>query len=638
MFKKPILVIISALAFLSLSPGLSPAQVPTGGEELAAWENLVAPLAQLRALEVQALSRIRNSEWSEAENALNAVEESRVNLGQKNLTLFAQALCREAVESGTKKKQGEKAMKILAWAERMAPGLPDVDYTRALLLVKGKVFRPTQAIESLIDGIKKTIKETSGSAFLTLNLLTRVLIALALVFLLFGLILISRNLKCLNHDFSHLFPYGTAPAVTWALTILIFLAPLIFRIPLLLTLGIWIAIGICYARPSERWVGGLALIFLAGLPFALTSLSTLLVNLNEPGLRGIIQMEEREWGRRDVEQLEKWVADHPSDPEAAFALGSVLKKLGDCTRALSLFQVAEGKKQLAAAVANNRGNIYYALGEKDRVIPQYQQAIGLNPNQASAHYNLSQRFFAEARLSEGQKELSRAKELDPAMVEWFSRVGNPRIANSYLADESIPRSLIQSRLGVRSEKQAELEELLQTRLFGGWVPHKVLVFYAVLGILALVFVFVLSRLGRSLACPRCGMIACRRCHRFAQVEGLCSQCYFVFVRKGGIDPQERVIKEFEIQRYNQRKKWLARFLSLPLLGCGHFIRGKCGRGLLLNLIFWLLVLKLVLPREIFPGPFSLALGAEWAGMVGSIAGLVIIYLIGLASLISGEEE
>ena len=638
MLKKPIFILISALVYLSFGPGLSSAQVPTGGEELAAWEALVAPLAQLRALELQALKQVRNAEWTEAENAINAVEESRVNLAQENLTLFAQALCREALDSGIKKQQGEKAMKILAWAERMAPGLPDVDYSRALLMVKGKVFRPTQAVEFLINGINKTIDRVSNSAFLILNLLARVLIACTLAFFLFGLILVLRNLKCLNHDFSHIFPYGTAPIVTWFLTILIFLAPLIFRVPLLLTLGIWIGIGICYARPSERWVGGLALVFLAGLPFALTSLSTLLVNLNETGTRGIIQVDEREWGRRDLEQLEKWVADHPSDPEAAFALGSALKKLGDYSRALSLYQVAEGKKQLAAAVANNRGNIYYALGEKDRVIPQYQQAISLNPSQGSAHYNLSQRFYAEARLTEGQKELSRAKELDPALVDWFSRVGNPRIANSYLADEKIPASLFQSRFWSAGEKQGDLEKELRALLYRGWDPRKVLVFYAILGVLTIGAVLILSRLGRSLACPRCGTIACKHCHRFAQVEGLCSQCYFMFVRKGGIDPQERVIKEFEIQRFGMRRKWLTRIVSLPLLGVGHFIRGKSVRGLVLNLIFWLLLSKLALPGGIFPEPFTFSFGSEWAGMAGSIAGLVILYLIGFATLISGEED
>ncbi|MDD5224655.1 MAG: tetratricopeptide repeat protein [bacterium] len=632
------MTIILALACLGLGSGYSSAQPPLQGEELAAWETMVAPLAQLRDLEIQALKQVRSAEWSEAETALNAVDGSRANLGQENLTLFAQALCREAIGLGIQKRQGDKAMKILAWAERMAPGLPDVDYSKALLMVKGKAFRPTQAAEFLIDGITKTVKRVSDSAFLILNLLARVLIAFTLAFFLFGLILVLRNLKCLNHDFSHIFPYGTAPIVTWALTILIFLAPLIFRIPLLLTMGIWIAIGICYARPSERWVGGLALVFLAGLPFALTTLNTLLVNLNETGTRKIIQIEEREWGRLDLEQMEKWVAGHPSDSEAAFVLGSTLKKLGDYSRALSLYQVAEGKKQLAAAVANNRGNIYYALGEKDRVIPQYQQAIALNPNQGSAHYNLSQRLYSEARLTEGNKELSRAKELEPAMVDWFSRVGNPQVANSYLADEKIPPSLLQSRFWTPGQKQGDLEKELQALLYGGWDPRKVLIFYAILSVFTIVAALVLYRLGRSLACPRCGLIACKQCHRFAQVEGLCSQCYFMFVRKGGIDPQERVIKEFEIQRFSLRRKWLTRIFSLPLLGIGHFIRGKSGRGLALNVIFWLLLSKLVLPGGIFPEPFTLSYGSEWAGTAGAIAGLVILYLIGFASLISGEED
>jgi hypothetical protein len=223
-------------------------------------------------------------------------------------------------------------------------------------------------------------------------------------------------------------------------------------------------------------------------------------------------------------------------------------------------------------------------------------------------------------------------------VDWFSRVGNPRVANSYLADEKIPRSLLQSRFWTPGEKQGDLEKEFQGLLYGGWVPRQVLIFYAILGIFTILAALVLFRFGRSLACPRCGMIACKQCHRFAQVEGLCSQCYFMFVRKGGIDPQERVIKEFEIQRVGLRRKWLTRIFSLPLLGIGHFMRGKSGRGLVLNVIFWLLISKLILPGGIFPEPFALSFGSEWAGTAGAIAGLVILYLIGFASLISGEED
>ena len=79
-------------------------------------------------------------------------------------------------------------------------------------------------------------------------------------------------------------------------------------------------------------------------------------------------------------------------------------------------------------------------------------------------------------------------------------------------------------------------------------------------------------------------------------------------------------------------------LSLPCLGAGHFLRGRPGRGLIFNFFFWLLILKILLPRGIFPGAFSLSFGVEIVGVIGASFGLLALYLIGMLNMTSMEEE
>lgn len=594
-------------------------------------------IRSLKQLERNALREIRNSDWQQAQSSLAAVDDARINLGQKNLTTFAQALAREALDH-SKRRGGEEVWEILDWAERVAPVLPDVDFARARLSILGGGLQPGRAIVSLLSGMKKSNGGISNTVLLLLNVLSRILVSLIMALALFGAVLALRKLKCLNHDFSHLFPFGTSGAVTWALTVLVFLLPVVFRVPLFLTLGFWIGLGIMYARPLERGIALAGMVILAAVPFSLGPMSSFLIHTQGGGTQEIISVQEREWGVPEIERLARWVRDNPNDREAAFVMGSLWKKVGEYPRALVLLRQAEEVKELKAAVLNNRGNIYYGMGKKDEVIPQYQQAIKLNPQLASAHFNVSQVLFSDARLTEGQQERARAKELDPNLVNWFARVGNPNIVNRFLADEEIPGDILKNRFFTSVGRENLIENWFRSRFFWGLPPAKVLILFLVIAVLAIIITIILSRLGRSLVCPRCGKIACRRCHRFAQAEGLCSQCYFIYVRKGGIDPQERVIKEFEIQRHNQRRRWLSILVSLPLIGTGHFLHGRPALGLILSFFYWFFLSKILFPHGVFPGTYSLSFGVDWIGIAGAVLGMLILYLVGMLSVISLEEE
>lgn len=610
------------------TPGRDGSVVPAEAKE---------KIQYLKRLERNALLEVRGANWEQAQKALSAVDEARMNLGQRNLTVFAQALSREAFDFRKRGGQ-EEVWELLDWAERMAPRLPDVEFARARLAVQRGSLQPGRAIGSLAAGMKKLAGEISRSILLGLNSVTRILVSLLFALTLFGIILSLRKLKCLTHDFSHVFPDGTSHAVIWSLTLLVFLLPVILQVPLILTLGFWIGLGICYARPLERGLALSALALLAASSFFLGPMSSFLAHLQGGGTREMVAVQEREWGETEVDRLARWMRDHPGDSEAAFVLSALWKKLGEYPRALELLTKAAESPSLKAAVLNNRGNVLYAMGRKDEVIPQYRQAMKVNPNLATAHFNVSQLLFSDAHLTEGQQERARAKELDPMLVDRFTRMGNSSVVNRFLADEELPPGMLKNRFFTPTGRKGLIEGWLRSRLFWGWPSPKVLVYFFLVAALAVTATIVLARIGRSLVCPRCGKIACRRCHRFSQAEGLCSQCYFIYVRKGGIDPQERVIKEFEIQRYTQRRRWVSILLSLPLMGAGHFFHGRPIRGLLLNFFFWFFLSVILLPRGLFPGAYSLSFGMEWIGIVVAILGLVVVYILGMLSVVSLEEE
>jgi tetratricopeptide (TPR) repeat protein len=89
---------------------------------------------------------------------------------------------------------------------------------------------------------------------------------------------------------------------------------------------------------------------------------------------------------------------------AYFAKGDNDRAIADYNRAIEL-------KPDHASAYNNRGRTYYAKGDNDRAIADYNRAIELKPDAAEAYYNRGIAYFAKGDKDQAIADYNRAIEL-----------------------------------------------------------------------------------------------------------------------------------------------------------------------------------------------------------------------------------
>ncbi|MEP6756067.1 MAG: tetratricopeptide repeat protein, partial [Chthonomonadales bacterium] len=105
--------------------------------------------------------------------------------------------------------------------------------------------------------------------------------------------------------------------------------------------------------------------------------------------------------RRDVEKLLK---ETPNDPMARFQMGAVLRQMGQFQEALNwltpLVDQHSGNRELLL----NIGLCQLQLGKNEECEETFKQMCGVNPADATAHYNLMQVYLRQKKVSVARRE------------------------------------------------------------------------------------------------------------------------------------------------------------------------------------------------------------------------------------------
>ena len=136
----------------------------------------------------------------------------------------------------------------------------------------------------------------------------------------------------------------------------------------------------------------------------------------------------------------------------------------------------------------NRGNAYNAKGEHDRAIQDYDQAIRLNPNLASAFSNRAKAYSAKSQFARELQDLDQAIRLDPkdadayfirGKLHWYWKV-NKQLSLQDLsraiqlgrrdADTYAERGMVHASLGQRENALRDYDQAIQldASRFGYW--------------------------------------------------------------------------------------------------------------------------------------------------------------------------
>ena len=90
------------------------------------------------------------------------------------------------------------------------------------------------------------------------------------------------------------------------------------------------------------------------------------------------------------------------------------RKIEICTQIIEL--IPEEEKDDKSKAFYNRGNIYMSLGEYQKAINDYDQAIALNPKDARSFYNRGLSYRKLEKEEKAIEDLKRAQDLDPSII------------------------------------------------------------------------------------------------------------------------------------------------------------------------------------------------------------------------------
>ncbi len=127
----------------------------------------------------------------------------------------------------------------------------------------------------------------------------------------------------------------------------------------------------------------------------------------------------------------------------------------------------------------------------------------------------------------------------------------------------------------------------------------------------------------SVRCKLCGMVICRRCQRTATDDLVCTHCQSLLRKQSMLGYGVREDKRNRIKSYITRKRITVVALGYILPGAGHFYAGQTLIGIAGMLVFFMLVLKTVMPF-VLEGPWSFLLGSR-IGTGAAYGSLLFVY-------------
>src|SRR5262249_42246516 len=103
----------------------------------------------------------------------------------------------------------------------------------------------------------------------------------------------------------------------------------------------------------------------------------------------------------------------PTDSAAYVQRGNAWFAKGDLERAIADYNIAIAFGHNAATPYYNRGCLRQAKGDIEGALADYNRAIEINPRYASAYNNRGGLYYSQGRLDEAIAEANRALAIDP---------------------------------------------------------------------------------------------------------------------------------------------------------------------------------------------------------------------------------
>jgi len=608
--------------------------------------NRIAVMPSERSADIQVhwaarREHVRDRDERRADDEEQRVRTLREDLAIENLFSIGSALVRES-QAALAAGAPALALHRCKLAVEVAPALVAAHTCLARALMADSITAVRPAVLALVAAGTAALTDPRVSRAALANLLSVVFVGVLVTTLGFAVVVFLRYANLYAHDVHHLFPGGVRGWQTRMLAALLLLLPVLLQMgPLPLLFSVMLAFAL-YASAAEVAISVLLLGCLAASPFAAEQIGRVAA-FGGPAL-DVWLVEHGEGTGSEIGRLQRRFESGNELP-VDFALARKAKREGDLATAEKLYlralEVQGASSAGLAAVRNNLGNVYLLQGDTAKAIAQYQQAVDLKEDLAAPHFNVSRALAMGGveTLEKVQAEQARALALDRAGVEAFTggQLQANRKSNKFVMDVPLDAAQLEPLIEAEQRAAAGAGDEVRVQLAGG-LPEP---FGSAMPIVAAILMLGLHMARGSIRpsgrCDRCGREVCKRCDSDARPsEGLCAQCVNVFIRRTGVDPSERVRKEFAVEAYHRRRRLLARIFAV-LSGAGQVMMGYPVRGFVYMAATASLLASIVFWRGVAHDPLAVNSGISFARVALTSAVLIGVYAICLRDLLARQR-
>ncbi|MCB0219665.1 MAG: tetratricopeptide repeat protein [Chrysiogenetes bacterium] len=546
-------------------------------------------------------------QYSRVTVQLDRLERIRRSLSIENLPAYSNALLQLAAQA-RQNADTEMENRLVQAAEQLSPDMGGIEFARANRNKGDKVRFLGEWVQSFLHTLDGVTSSFAAYGYLALGL------ALAILGItgLFGLALMYRHINPLVFDLVQTFRFEREAFVVPRMAlILMMLSPLALGWGALGIAPMWILVFFAYGSRGEKILAPLALIALIFVPFLAWKADQYFALSRSPTLLRILDAQRGRWDDELLHDLRKLEGDFRGNEAVLFSLGLAQTKKGLGAEARQTWNEVIKINPKRWQALNNAGVSLLFEGEYEEAIDYFKKGLGINPLAASQQYNLSLALLAQDEVSNAQAALVRARTLNPEETAFWERRS--------------PRGTIYERAAVVSLSNEEILSLsndlvtlppsgtpILTALGIRSVYDPIVlcvVILVALGILALIS----AKFDPAVSCDSCGVGMKRTTKIAVRARNICPQCSAAFYTKHAVDPESRLKKVVKVERYQRRRRWALRLLSIVFPGAAQLAAGQVATGVVLGSLTLFLLNAAMLLASGVPAadPTLLSEAARW---------------------------
>jgi len=477
-----------------------------------------------------------------------------------------------------------------------------------------------------ISALRHSLSDFWALFVLSANVGLMLLVGLCLASLLFSIALLRRHGALLFHDLMEftLTPRGQE----WGVRLLFVV---VLAVPIFLLLGAWwvvlywIAIMLTYATFKERILAALVLVVSIAIPVVSVFYKVLYGAYRDPAIHLLVAAREPGDPRGIIGALETYVAEHPTDVDVQFALGTQMARIGRYEEALAVFRRLVELSPGYQMAYVNMGNVFFHLHDYENAIKNYQKSLTIDPRTALTNFNIKAAYSERFDFQTAEDFMRKAREIDSGAVDRYLARDDVKVVDDVFSTNKIWRRMLSAKVSDGHERDRSL--------LGEFAGRREVVtsltsspFYPTLLVLTLIAAgyYLRRRKTCAVSCIKCGRPYCRKCQRGVGEDRYCSQCAHIFLVKDGISEAARLHKFNEIQSFNATTaRWMF-WSALLFPGFEQMLGEKAIRGFAVLAGWGFLMSSFFLQPWFFmrPAPFTMYTDRFlWALVVA----LVLIY-------------